>query len=156
MKMKIAIEGRSMDVQVGSLETKPVVVMVDGERFEVWPEEEKAAAPAAAAPASAPSPVASSAPGGLKVPVPVWKPRKTDVLPGTENAIIAPIPGVIVAVDVKVGDRVEYGQVVCTLEAMKMRNPIRAAKPGVVTEVKIAAGQHVHHHEMMIVVSPVG
>lgn len=155
MKMKIAIEGRSMDVQIGSLDSKPVVVMVDGERFEVWPEDEKPAAPAAA-PVSAPAPVSPTASGVLKVPVPVWKPRKTDVLPGTENAIIAPIPGVIVAVDVKVGDRVEYGQVVCTLEAMKMRNPIRAAKPGVVTEVKIAAGQHVHHHEMMIVVSPVG
>lgn len=154
MKMKIAIEGRSMDVQVGSLDSKPVVVMVDGERFEVWPEDEKPAAPAApAAPAKLPSPTSS---GVVKVPVPVWKPRKTDVLPGTENAIIAPIPGVIVAVDVKVGDKVVYGQVVCLLEAMKMRNPIRAAKPGIVTEVKIKPGQHVHHHEMMIVVSPEG
>lgn len=143
-----------MDVQVGSLDSKPVVVMVDGERFEVWPEDEKPAAPVApATPAKLPSPTSS---GVIKVPVPVWKPRKTDVLPGTENAIIAPIPGVIVAVDVKVGDRVVYGQVVCLLEAMKMRNPIRAAKPGIVTEVKIQPGQHVHHHEMMIVVSPEG
>ena len=92
--------------------------------------------------------------GILKVPVPVWKPRQTDVLPGSENAIIAPIPGVLVSVDIKVGDRVEYGQVVCILEAMKMRNPIRVAKPGVVTEVRIKAGQHVHHHEIMIMVSP--
>ncbi len=153
MKMKLAIEGTTMDVEVGNLDTKPVVVMVDGDRFEVWPEDEKAAAPAAAPVAKPASPTAS---GVIKVPVPVWKPRQTDVIPGTENAIIAPIPGVLISVDVKVGDRVEYGQVVCILEAMKMRNPIRAAKPGVVTEVKIKPGQHVHHHESMIIVTPEG
>jgi len=152
MKMKIVIEGRSMEAQVGSLDAKPVIVMVDGERFEVWPE----ALPEVAAPAAAPvierTRIAST--NMSKVPVPVWKPRQTDVLPGTENAIIAPIPGVIVSVDAKVGDRVEYGQVVCILEAMKMRNPIRVAKAGVVTDVKIKAGQHVAYHEQMIVVAP--
>lgn len=152
MNMKIVIEGRSMDVQVGSLDAKPVVVMVDGERFEVWPEAKPEPAPAAAAPAIE---RISAAPSNMsKVPVPVWKPRKTDVLPGTENAIIAPIPGVIVGVDVKVGDKVEYGQVVCLLEAMKMRNPLRASKAGVVTEVKIVPGQHVAYHEQLIVVAP--
>lgn len=153
MKMKLAIEGNTMEVEVGNLDTKPVVVMVDGDRFEVWPEDEKAAT-AAAAPA--PKPLSPTSSGVIKVPVPVWKPRQTDVLPGTENAIIAPIPGVLISVDVKVGDRVVYGQVVCILEAMKMRNPIRAAKPGVVTEVKIKPGQHVHHHESMIIVTPEG
>jgi len=148
MKMKLVIEGRSMDVEVGSLDASPVVVMVDGDRFEVWPEEIK---PEPAAPAK---PVTATSSGILKVPVPVWKPRQTDVLPGSENAIIAPIPGVLISVDIKVGDRVEYGQVVCILEAMKMRNPIRVAKPGVVTEVRIKPGQHVHHHEIMIMVSP--
>lgn len=152
MNMKIVIEGRSMDVQVGSLDAKPVVVMVDGDRFEIWPE---VVAPAPVAPAAAVVERMTIAPTNVsKVPVPVWKPRKTDVLPGTENAIIAPIPGVIVSVDVKVGDRVEYGQVVCLLEAMKMRNPLRASKAGVVTDVKIVAGQHVAYHEQLIVVSP--
>jgi len=152
MNMKIVIEGRSMDVQVGSLDAKPVIVMVDGERFEVWPEEISAPPAQPASPAIVRTTIA---PVSLsKVPVPVWKPRQTDVLPGTENAIIAPIPGVIVSVDVKVGDKVQYGQVVCLLEAMKMRNPIRVAKAGIVTDVKIVAGQHVAYHEQMIVVSP--
>ena len=127
-----------------------MIVMVDGERLEVWPAEE--AAPAAAA-AVAASPVAFPK-HSASVPVPVWKPRKTDVLPGTENSVIAPIPGVIVDVNVKVGDKVSYGQVVCLLEAMKMRNPLRAAKPGIVTEVKIKPGQHVHYHEPLIVITP--
>lgn len=147
MKMKLSVEGKSFDVQVGDLSAKPVIVLVDGERLEVWPEEEPVVAPA---PAAAPLP---SGPAH-NVPVPVWKPRQTDVLPGTENFVIAPIPGVVVSVDVQVGDRVVYGQVVCLLEAMKMRNPLRVAKPGIVTEIKVCAGQHVHYHEALIVVTP--
>lgn len=148
MKMKLSVEGKSFEVQVGDLSAKPVVVLVDGERLEVWPEEE-------AIPAAAPAKLlAASASPTHHVPVPVWKPRQTDVLPGTENFVIAPIPGVIVSVDVKVGDKVVYGQVVCLLEAMKMRNPLRVAKPGIVTEIKVCAGQHVHYHEPLIVVTP--
>ena len=148
MKMKLSVEGKSFEVQVGDLSAKPVVVLVDGERLEVWPEEE-------AIPAAAPATLlAASASPTHHVPVPVWKPRQTDVLPGTENFVIAPIPGVIVSVDVKVGDKVVYGQVVCLLEAMKMRNPLRVAKPGIVTEIKVCAGQHVHYHEPLIVVTP--
>jgi len=148
MKMKLSVEGKSFEVQVGDLSAKPVVVLVDGERLEVWPEEE-------AIPASAPATLlAASASPTHQVPVPVWKPRQTDVLPGTENFVIAPIPGVVVSVDVKVGDKVVYGQVVCLLEAMKMRNPLRVAKPGIVTEIKVCAGQHVHYHEPLIVVTP--
>ncbi|HNY31486.1 MAG TPA: acetyl-CoA carboxylase biotin carboxyl carrier protein subunit [Fibrobacteria bacterium] len=146
MKMKLSVDGRVFEVQVGDLVANPVVVMVEGERIEVWPEEETPAVASTAAPAIQPR--------ASHVPVPVWKPRKTDVLPGTENAVIAPIPGVIVQVDVKVGDRVAYGQVVCLLEAMKMRNPIRVARAGVVTEIKIKPGQHVHYHEQLIVVTP--
>lgn len=149
MKMKLSVEGKTFEVQLGDLNAKPVIVMVDGDRLEVWPEDAPApvAAPVVAPPVAFPK-------HSAHVPVPVWKPRKTDVIPGTENSVIAPIPGVIVDVNVKVGDTVSYGQVVCLLEAMKMRNPLRAAKPGVVTEVKIKAGQHVHYHEQLIVIVP--
>lgn len=148
MKMKLSVEGRAFEVQVGDLAAMPVIVLVEGERFEVWPDDE---VPAAAPPSVAAVPVATSS---IKVPVPVWKPRQTDVLPGTENFVIAPIPGVVVSVEVKVGDHVAYSQVVCYLDAMKMRNPLRVAKPGIVTEIRVKAGQHVHYHEPLIVVTP--
>jgi biotin carboxyl carrier protein len=154
MKMKLV---RRRDVRSRSRSAtstaKPVVVLVDGERMEVWPEAE---APVAASVAGARSTRRSPSPSLRHVPVPVWKPRKTDVLPGTENAVIAPIPGVIVRVDVKVGRQgVAYGQVVCLLEAMKMRNPIRVARSQAWSRrVKIQPGQHVHYHEPLIVVTP--
>ncbi len=150
MKMKLSVEGKTFEVQVGDLTANPIIVMIDEERLEVWPVEEPA--PAIVTPPVT-SPVAFPK-HSARVPVPVWKPRKTDVLPGTENSVIAPIPGVIVEVNVAVGDHVVYGQVVCLLEAMKMRNPLRAAKPGIVTEVKIKPGQHVHYHEPLIVIMP--
>lgn len=150
MKMKLSVEGRAFEVQVGDLSANPVIVLVEGERFEVWPEEETAPIAPPAAPVAAPSGAAPA----IRVPVPVWKPRQTDVLPGTENFVIAPIPGVIVSVEVKVGDHVSYSQVVCHLDAMKMRNPLRVAKPGIVTEIRVKPGQHVHYHEPLIVVTP--
>jgi propionyl-CoA carboxylase alpha chain len=55
------------------------------------------------------------------------------------------MPGVILEVSVAVGDVVERGQPVATLEAMKMNNIIRAPRPGTVTEVCVAAGQAVGH-----------
>ena len=151
MKMKLSVEGRAFEVQVGDLTAEPVIVLVEGERFEVWPDEDASPVAAAVSHAVSETPVAASS---INVPVPVWKPRQTDVLPGTENFVIAPIPGVIVSVEVKVGDRVSYSQVVCHLDAMKMRNPLRVAKPGIVTEIRVKAGQHVHYHEPLIVVTP--
>jgi glutaconyl-CoA/methylmalonyl-CoA decarboxylase subunit gamma len=150
MKMKLSVEGRAFEAQVGDLSANPVIVLVEGERFEVWPEDE----PSSAVSQAAPEVAATVSPSSISVPVPVWKPRQTDVLPGTENFVIAPIPGVIVSVEVKVGDRVSYSQVVCHLDAMKMRNPLRVAKPGIVTEIRVKAGQHVHYHEPLIVVTP--
>ena len=155
MKIKVRVDNQDYEVEVGDLDVNPIVAVVQGERFEVWAEDAQGSNPAPADPGAA-SEAPAAAPARAHAPVPVWKPRQTDVIPGTENAIIAPIPGVLISVDVKVGDRVEYGQVVCILEAMKMRNPIRVAKPGVVTEVKVKPGQHMHYHESMIIVTPEG
>ena len=50
------------------------------------------------------------------------------------------MPGLIVKVDVEVGDEVQEGQVLCTVEAMKMENILRAEKKSVVTKINAAAG----------------
>lgn len=65
----------------------------------------------------------------------------------TGETVVAPMPGVIVAIHVKPGDRVEAGQAVAVVEAMKMQNELTARHGGVVTEVlateraNVAAGQ---------------
>ncbi len=52
----------------------------------------------------------------------------------------ATLPGLIVAVAVAVGDEVEQGASLLTIEAMKMQNEVRAPRPGRVVEIVVAAG----------------
>lgn len=59
---------------------------------------------------------------------------------GEGEKINAPMPGNILAVNVKEGDAVKKGQVLMILEAMKMENEIMAGKDGTVTSVCVAKG----------------
>ena len=60
------------------------------------------------------------------------------------------MPGTILSVDVKEGQPVEVGQVVCILEAMKMKNPIRATHTGTVAEICVTAGMTVPYGAVLI------
>ena len=54
------------------------------------------------------------------------------------ETVEVPIPGKIISVDVKAGDEVKEGDVLCTLESMKMENPILAPVDGTIIEIGIA------------------
>ncbi|MEH6653323.1 MAG: propionyl-CoA carboxylase alpha chain [Loktanella salsilacus] len=58
----------------------------------------------------------------------------------TSKLLLCPMPGLIVKVDVAVGDEVQEGQTLCTVEAMKMENILRAERRGVVSKVNASAG----------------
>ena len=94
------------------------------------PRREAAPRPAASAPAPASSAPAAPrpAPGG-----------------GGKGAQTAPMPGVIIEVNVKPGDTVARGQQVAILDAMKMHNVIGAVQAGTVAEVYVESGQTVDH-----------
>jgi len=66
-------------------------------------------------------------------------------------AIIAPLPGLIQHVSVRVGDQVKAGQQVITMEAMKMENEIQSGRDGVVKEVKVQVGDSVNEGDVLIV-----
>lgn len=59
----------------------------------------------------------------------------------TQEIIEVPMTGKITSVNVKTGDKVEEGDVLCLLESMKMENPILAPVSGTVTEINIATEQ---------------
>ena len=63
-----------------------------------------------------------------------------------------PITGKIISVDVKVGDAVKEGDVVCVLESMKMENPILAPVDGTVTEVGVTVEQVVKPGDIIAVI----
>ncbi len=149
MKLKVQIEGQVFEVEVDDLDVRPIMATVDGERFEVWPE-------AAEAPASAPVPsrpeVARASAGA---PIPHSAPIPAPASGGDKAlGVRAPIPGVIVAITVKPGAKVQAGDELCVLEAMKMRNAIRATRAGQIAEVHVTVGQHVKHQELLMEFAP--
>ncbi len=67
-----------------------------------------------------------------------------------EGQILAPMAGKIVSVKVKNGDKVKLGDVLCTLEAMKMENEITATKSGLIEEVSISEGIAVNEGDILV------
>ncbi|MEM7289610.1 MAG: acetyl/propionyl/methylcrotonyl-CoA carboxylase subunit alpha [Pseudomonadota bacterium] len=62
------------------------------------------------------------------------------VKPDTSNLLLCPMPGLVVSIAVKEGDKVEEGQPLATVEAMKMENILRAEKQCTISKVNAAAG----------------
>ena len=100
-----------------------------------------APAPAAPRPAAAPAPAAAA---------PAAAPKKAPKGGGGANVQTAPMPGVIISVTVKVGDKVTRGQQVAVLDAMKMHNSVGATKDGTVAEIYVSEGQSVNHGDAII------
>lgn len=64
--------------------------------------------------------------------------------------IIAPMPGLIVRVNVRVGDRVEAGHGIVVMEAMKMENELRATAAGTVRSVEVSPGTAVEKGALLV------
>jgi len=69
-----------------------------------------------------------------------------------QEIIEAPLPGKIIRVEVTVGNTVEEGGVICTIEAMKMENPILSPVKASVIEVAVSPGQIVKTGEKLAVI----
>ena len=70
------------------------------------------------------------------------------------GSLLAPMPGSVARVAVAVGDRVERGQPLLWMEAMKMQHQIDAPATGVVTELPVQVGQQVDVGAVLAVVEP--
>jgi propionyl-CoA carboxylase alpha chain len=68
----------------------------------------------------------------------------------TSKTVLSPMPGLVVALDVAVGQQVRTGEAVAVIEAMKMQNIIRAERDGVVKAVNAAAGDSVAADEVLV------
>jgi acetyl-CoA/propionyl-CoA carboxylase, biotin carboxylase, biotin carboxyl carrier protein len=70
-----------------------------------------------------------------------------------KDAVVSPMQGTVLAVEVEEGQEVEAGQVLCIVEAMKMENEVHAHRPGRVTDLSIAPGQPVKTGQVICVVA---
>ena len=67
-----------------------------------------------------------------------------------DGAVRSPLPGVVLSIDVGVGDRVAAGSRVCVLEAMKMEQELTAPRDGRVKAVRVQKGQNVLIGQMIL------
>lgn len=137
MKVRVQVDGETYEVEIGDLNSRPIQAVVAGELFTVWPEDVGGVVtttpPAQASEAGTP-PHAGSAP----------------VAENAEEMVVAPLPGDIIVVAVRAGETVEAGQLLCTVESMKMNNPVRSPRAGVVDEILVAVGDHVNYGQPMV------
>ncbi len=87
--------------------------------------------------------------GGAVTAAPAAKPAAA--APAGAVTVAAPMPGKILSVNVKPGDKVEAGDVLLILEAMKMQNEIMAPEDGTVSEVRVNAGDTVSTGDVMVI-----
>jgi biotin carboxyl carrier protein len=137
---KYTINGNQYEVTIGDIEGTIATVNVNGEEYKVeWepeaePEKKK---PVLGKPAAATAaPEATTASSNVN----------------TNNAVKAPLPGVITSIEVAVGDEVKVGDTLLVLEAMKMANNIEAEKDGKVTAICVQPGQSVMEDDALVVI----
>lgn len=137
---KYTINGTKYEVAIGDIVENIAEVTVNGESYKVEMEPEPE-------------------PEKKKVVVkPVAQQENSDDAPAsntnvnTNDAVKAPLPGVVTEVKVAVGDEVKKGDTVIVLEAMKMANNLEANKDGKVTAVLVKVGANVMEDTPLVVI----
>ena len=137
---KYTIDGKEYKVAIGDIVENVADVTVNGEQYKVEMEPEKEPEkpkPVVRPVAPAPAPASSGA---------------SKASANSQNAVKAPLPGVITEVKVAVGDSVAEGDTVVVLEAMKMANNLDAEKGGKVTAILVQPGQSVMDGDPLVVI----
>jgi biotin carboxyl carrier protein len=132
MKYVVKVADRYYEVEIEDIHTRPVIARVDGQEFEVSPEDgirlamQKESREGKSFEISKPSQSASS------------------------RELTAPLPGTVIEIFVKAGECIEAGQVILVIEAMKMKNSIRSTRAGQIMEVLVRAGETVAHKQPLV------
>lgn len=139
---KYTINGNKYDVEIVDIVENIATVTVNGENYSVEmekePEPEKKKVVIKSGAQAQPEATASEGASAAKV--------------NTNNALKAPLPGVIREINVAVGDEVAVGDTVVVLEAMKMANNLEAEKAGKVTAVLVQVGESVMEDTPLVVI----
>ncbi len=140
-EIKITVNGKSYEVKVGDISASPVEIVVDGKSYQVeYDAPTTNSAPVRSAPVVA-APVFSAPVTTVSAPSPVA---------ASGSGVRAPMPGTIVKIDVKPGDKVTRGQQLVSLEAMKMKNSIKSPADGVVKAIHVTDGQKVQFNDVLV------
>ncbi len=150
MIYKVKIDGRIFEVKIENLNSRPIVAVVDGEPVDVWPQiESSETIPSTKGepPAKITLTNASSLQGRSSE---LNKSNGANHSNSGASIVHSPLPGVVVSVSVRPDDEVSAGQEILVLEAMKMKNTIRAGRNGVIKHIYVLPGQAVQHHDPLV------
>ncbi|MBV6395001.1 MAG: hypothetical protein HFACDABA_00572 [Anaerolineales bacterium] len=136
MKLNVKINETTYAVEIEDLNARPIIAIVNGERFEVAPENR------------AQPTVKKEA--GVNAEIAPKRTGPSSAAASSAKILPAPLPGVVAEIFVKVGERVESGQIVFVIEAMKMKNSIRAPRAGKVAALLATVGQTVTHKQPLL------
>jgi acetyl-CoA/propionyl-CoA carboxylase biotin carboxyl carrier protein len=81
---------------------------------------------------------------------------RTGPASGGDGQVISPMPGTVVAVHVELGDAVEAGRALVSVEAMKMEHVVKAGLAGIVGRILVRTGESVKIDQPLVVVEPAG
>ena len=137
-KFEYKVQGVDYEVEIEEMEGNIAKVSVNGIPFEVELKQPINPAKAITRPKVV-APVAAAA----SAPAPAARPAAPAAPAGAGAAVKAPLPGTISSINVKVGDKVNVGDTVLVLEAMKMQNNIEAENSGTVTSILVNQGDSV-------------
>ena len=139
---KYTINGNKYEVTIAGIEDYIANVVVNGEEYKVEMEKEpEPQKKKVVVKPVAPQPTATQAPAS-----------GSNARVNMNNAVKAPLPGVITEIKVAVGDEVKAGDTVVVLEAMKMANNLDAEKGGKVTAVLVQEGESVMEDTPLVVI----
>lgn len=136
-KFKFTIRGNTYDVEVIDFENNIVELEVNGTHYQVEIHR---------------TVKQSKTPRLIRSQVAVPK-EASKIQPKTDAHLVkisAPLPGTILKINVKEGDTVKKGDILLTMEAMKMENSVLAEKAGTIKQVNVAAGDNVLQNDVLI------
>lgn len=142
-RVRVVVDGKAYVVEVGDLQASPVVVTVNGRRFLVEVEGVMTEPPLGDVLPPAPETVHRETSAPLKAPAPA--------VPAGPSVprVLAPMPGNVLDIRVKPGERVRFKQILCFLDAMKMKTAICSPRDGVIAQVDVTDGQTVAHGDVL-------
>ncbi len=155
------VEKKEKAVPVMGENLRKFNVLVDGEYFEVEVEDTNATpsihSVRQVSPAPRPAPVApaASTPARSATPAPKESsPAPAAVDDSGSTPLVAPMPGMIVGLDKKEGDKVNEGETILILEAMKMENALPAPISGTIMKINLGIGDHVAKNDILCLIAP--
>jgi biotin carboxyl carrier protein len=142
MIYKVKINNTLYEVDVIDSNSRPIIATIGNAVYEVWPQDDKVLSKDDI---NGQVPIISRSVEGQNKYSITKIPFSNDIL-----KVFAPIPGIVLSIKVNIGDNVEIGDEICVLEAMKMKNVLRAVRSGKICKINVIPGQQVQHREVLV------